>query len=158
MATSKQSPGIEGASTGIGLSPFVEIELALERRQIEGGEEPISHELENLSVVLLDRAGHGVEIIVEELDELVARQRIGKLRKAPEITEPDHRLDRLGRAPLDLTSENPMAGIVAEVGLGDGAGDVIGQARLGGHGKVGQQIDDSLKLIGIETDRPIGRA
>ena len=126
--------------------------------QIEGGQQAIAHELEDLAVVGLDRGRHRLEIDVERLDENVGRLAIGQLGEAAQIGEPDDGADCLGRAALDRARQHPMAGVPAEIGLEHRARDVVGQARLHGESQVRKGLNDLLELPVIEAFGSVGGA
>ena len=58
----------------------------------------------------------GVEIIVEQLDHLVAGQLIGECGKPAQVGHHDHRAQALALGPADLPGEDASAGLRPEIG------------------------------------------
>src|SRR4029450_5883120 len=75
----------------------------------------IADELQDLAAMTMDRADHAGEIIIQERDDLVARQRFGRSREAAQIAVPQRGRQGYAIAPPDEAAEDAAASIMAQV-------------------------------------------
>ena len=94
---------------------FAEIAAVLCDRK--HGEQPVTHEFQDLAAMLADGRHLAVEILVEDLDHRCSRQAVGQRGEAAQIRQPDRGLHLLGVSPADLAGPNPLAGAVADIGV-----------------------------------------
>ena len=66
----------------------------------EDGEQAVAQEFQDLAAARSDRAHHAVEAVVQQPDQVAARQRVGKGGEAAQVGEEQHRLDALDLAAL----------------------------------------------------------
>ena len=66
--------------------------------------------------MLEDRRHLAIEIAIEQIDQSLRRQTVGKLGEAAHVGEPDRRVNLLGMAAADLPGEHALAGILPDIG------------------------------------------
>ena len=66
-----------------------------------------------------------VEIAVEQIDQLLRRQRVSKRGEATHIGQPDRGVNRFGIAAADMPGEHTFARVLADIGGEQIAGDAI---------------------------------
>src|SRR5665213_2459033 len=92
--------------------------FALDR---ENRQHRIPDELQDFAALRHDRVAHRTEIAIEQIDQRVARQRLGQLGEASEIAEPDHGPDGFAGAAPDLAFEYAASGLLPDIGIQQGA-------------------------------------
>jgi len=83
----------------------------------ENREDRVADVREDLAAVLDDRARHGRERTVEIREIRRGAHALGQARRVAEVAEPDHRMDELAIAVLDLPFEHAPARAAAEIGF-----------------------------------------
>ena len=100
----------------------------------EDGEQAVTQELQDLAAARSDRAHHAVETVVQQRDQVAARQRVGKSGEAAQVGEEQHGLHALDLAALHRARQDARRRILAQIGgqkpLVDGAhGGGLGRQR-----------------------------
>ena len=81
--------------------------------------------------MLDDRRYLAVEIAIEQIDQILRRQRVGQHGEATHVGQPDCGVDRLGIAAANMSGEHALAGILADISGQEIAGDAIPGADFG---------------------------
>src|SRR5918995_1568059 len=97
--------GVEGAAAG---------RLVVQPEYRENG---VADELQDLAPMALDRERHAIEVVVQAGEQGVPTEPFGQRREAAQIAVPDSGLHGLGAAAGDLSLENPLAGVAADIGV-----------------------------------------
>ena len=96
------------------------------RLGVIGGEDrqrTVADQLEHVAAILGDRRDHRLGIIVEQRNDFARRRAIGDAGEPAQIAVPQHGAYPFGDAAPDQPAEHPPAGIAAEIGLDQRAGD-----------------------------------
>ena len=90
----------------------------------------------------IERRAHAAEILVEQLDQRVARQLFGQAGEAAQVAQPDDRADGLAHAAPDRAVQHARAGLAADIGVEQGA---RGKAQ-----RLNLEIDRDARRDGLE--------
>ncbi len=123
----------------------------------EDGEQPVAHEFQHVTAARHDRLGHGVEMVVQDADQLFGRRRIGKPREAAEIGEEQRGIDGLAEAAPDLAAQHAAAGRQADIGVEHLGGDVEQRDAVGGQAERRHHALDRRDVGVAEAAGPLGR-
>ena len=88
------------------------------------GEQPVADEFQNFAAVGRDRLRLQVEQLIEDANDALSRQVVGKSRKTAQIRRPEHRGDRLAAAAPDLAGQHLRSGLRPEIGRENVFGDL----------------------------------
>ena len=122
----------------------------------EDGEQPVAQELQDLAAARSDRAHHAVETVVQQSDQVAARQRIGKSGEAAQVGEEQHRLDALHLATLHRAGEHAAGRVLAEIGGQKPVEDGAHGRSLGRQRKHRRQLAQRGDVFVGEAARPVG--
>ncbi len=122
----------------------------------EGREQTVAQELQHLAAERVDARHQAVEIGVQHLDHVLAREAIGAGREAAQVGVEDHRPDHLEHAAPDLAVEDPPPGLGADVGVEQVDRDVVAEPRLQGQRQARHQVPERREVGIGETARPLG--
>ena len=103
-----------------------------------------------------DGGDEAVGVVVEEFQDLVLGRGVGDLREPLEVAEPEHGLDRLGLAALDLAPQHAAGRVGAEIGLEQHAAGVDADDRLVGEPEQRHHAPEQVDLGVAEPARPVG--
>src|SRR5438552_18990276 len=67
--------------------------------------------------MILDRGYLAIKIMVANVHDGLGRQPVRQRRESAQIGEPDRGVHRLGVAASDLSTHDPLAGSVADIGI-----------------------------------------
>ena len=101
-------------------------------------------------------AAHDAEIVVEQGDDGVARQAVGGAREAAQVAVPEHRLDGLAVAALDLAGQDALAGGAADIGVEQVGRGVAQRMRLDDAREGELQLEHAVEDRSAE--KPPGRS
>ena len=102
-----------------------------------------------------DGAAHDGEIVVEQGDDGVARQAVGGAGEAAQVAVPDHRLDGLAVAALDLARQDALAGGAADIGVEQVDRGVAQRMRLDDTREGELQLEHAVEVVCREAARPV---
>ena len=83
----------------------------------ENRQQSIAHELEHLTAVIEDRGNLAAEIAIKNVDHGLWRRLLGKLGKSAHVRKPNRGADHLNIPAPDFARENPLSGLVSDVGV-----------------------------------------
>jgi len=101
--------------------------------------------------MLFDRGGPVVEVIVETLDHSIARLPFRCGRGPAQIAQPDRCLDYLATTAGDLPLEDMLAGMLADIIVKEGDGDVVPEMDFQKQAEDGQKILDPRQMNLVEA-------
>jgi hypothetical protein len=113
---------------------------------VEDREQPVAHELEDFPARRLDRRHETIVECVEYPNQGLRRNAVGELGEAAHVGEPDDGADRFGVSAPDAPRENPLAGLMPDIGVekidrGAPQGANLGDPR--------ERRDDSLERLDL---------
>ena len=94
-----------------------EIGAGAGRFKRKDGEQAVADEFQDLAAVPHDRLGHRVEIVVEEIDDVVARPVVGNAGEISEVADHDRGAHRRAAAAPGGAGQDELAGMRADIGL-----------------------------------------
>ena len=115
----------------------------------------VAHEFQDLAAGAGDGAAHDAEIVVEQADDRVARQAVGGAGEAAQVAVPDHRLDGLAVAALDLARQDALAGGAPDIGVEQVHRGVAQRMRLDDAREGELQLEHAVEVDRRETARPV---
>ena len=131
----------------------------------EDREDAVAHELEHLAALALDRVDQDLGMIVEQAQDLgvageqlqhaAAGDLVDQAGEAGEVAVPDHGVDHLDLAALDIAAEHPAGGVRTEIGREQRAGRRGAQRRGDHHGQQRLDARDPIEL-GLGVKPPAG--
>ena len=124
---------------------------------VEGSQQAVAEELQNLSAARLDRLDHALEIGIQHVADLVARHGVADRREAAQIGQPDDRRQHIHHARPDIAGKDPQAAFMADIGVEHGDRYLARQADIKRQGEPGEQAVEGIQVAGLETARPVGR-
>ena len=132
----------------------------------ENGEQAVAHELQHLAALALDRVDQDLGMVVQQAQDLgVAGEQlqhagagdlVGQAGEAGEVAVPDHGMDHLHLAALDVAAEHPPGGVRTEIGREQRARGRRAQRGGDHHGQQRLDAPDALD-VGLARSRPAGR-
>jgi len=120
-----------------------EIALGADRKDRQ---QSVAHIFEHFAAMLDDRRHLAVEIAIEQIDQILRRQRVGQRGEAAHVGQPDRGVDRLGIAAANMSREHALAGVLADISGQEIAGDAIPGADFGDPRQRRNQRLDGLDL------------
>ena len=93
-------------------------------------QQAVTHEFEHLAAVIEDRRHLRAEIAVQAVDQSLRRQLLGNRREAAHIRQPDRGADRFDIAAANLAGQNPLAGLMTDIGVDQIAGGAPQRANF----------------------------
>src|SRR5262245_25960594 len=90
-----------------------------DRREIALGadlkdrQQSVAHIFEHFATVFDDRRHLAVEIAIEQIDQILRRQRVGQRGETAHVGQPDRGADRLSIAAANMSRQHAFAGILA---------------------------------------------
>ena len=113
----------------------------------------VAHEFQDLAAGAGDGAAHDGEIVVEQGNDRVARQAVGGAREAAQVAIPQHRLDGLAVAALDLARQDALAGGAADIGVEQVHRGVAQRMRLDDAREGELQLEHAVEVV-VPRSRP----
>ena len=90
----------------------------------EDGEQAVADEFQHLAAEGLDRRHEALEVHVQQVDQVVAREPFRQRREAAQIGNPDRGMYGFAIAALDQPRQHLGPAALAEIGLEEGRRDV----------------------------------
>ena len=104
-----------------------------------------------------DRLGHRIEIIVEEIDDVIARPIVGDLREIAQVADHDRGAHRRAGAASRGAGENQLAGMGADIGLQQRARQAVLDANLADQRQHRQHLLQLGDMGIVEATGTVGR-
>ena len=133
----------------------------------------VAHELQHLAALALDRVDQDLGMIVQQAQDLgVAGEQlqhagagdpVGEAGEAGEVAVPDHGVDHLDLAALDVAAEHTPGGVGTEIGREQGArgrraqrrGDHHGQQRLDAADPLDVGLGEAARSVGTQEEKTL---
>ncbi len=120
-------------------------------------QKPVAHEFQDLPAVPLDRFRHGIEIAVEEFDDVVAGPQVRQLREVAQIADEDRGTHRHAAAARGRSGKDLLARMRPDIGLEKRAGEAVFQPDLADKRQGRQNVLQEGEIIGAKSARPVAR-
>ena len=116
-------------------------------------EHGITHEFQDLAAGLGDRRHDAIEIAVEQLEYMAARQAVGDFRETAQVTEQQCCFQRLDRAPADMAGKNALGCGGTDIGIEQAQFGATQNPQFAGIAQGGQKTAENGMIIFRETPR-----
>ncbi|MGY3461254.1 hypothetical protein ACVWW5_006704 [Bradyrhizobium sp. LM3.4] len=123
----------------------------------EDGEQAVADEFQDLAAVPRDRLRHRVEIVVEQIDDVVARPVVGDFRELAQIADHDRGAYRRAGAAPGGAGQDELASVGADIGLEQRPRQAVLDADFADQRQHRQYVLECGDMRGVEAAGPVGR-